>query len=236
MAADHIDRSEREQWRREEQQRQWKQNFEKGLDRLESSMIIQQENGLTKCPNAAASFKKANEKLTEAHKALRSSDEFDYASVDSLAREARMEFNNAINSAPRRWRYIYAHGYPYFALYVVAVGLVLLLFFKLDEKSKIPLIDIPIWPILFGVAGGAFRGLWWLMDHSAEYTIRKSWVVYMLVPPFAGGILGIVAYLLHKLLLTEIGAMLIAFVGGFSSEYVFHHLSNIFGYKSETSR
>lgn len=93
------------------------------------------------------------------------------------------------------------------------------------------MIHVPTWAMLFGIAGGALRGILWVRDNSTTYRLRKSWGTYLLIPPCIGAMLGIVAYLIHEVLHTEAGAMLFSLVGGYSSEFVFRYLNRMFGHE-----
>lgn len=215
----------------EERRYRWRVNIEGFLQKFEEQLLVQHENGIEKFETPKRYYQEAHVKLEEAHRQIqRPLDEFDYALTDRLSREAQMAFDTAINAAPWWWRWLYAYGYLYFTLYLVAIGLVLFWFCKLDTHLAIPMIKVPLWALLLGVAGGAMQGIWWLRERSATYTIRQAWVIYLIGPPFYGAVMGIIAYLLDELLHTEMAVMLVSFMGGFSSGFVIRYLSRVFGH------
>ena len=214
----------------EERKRQWRDKTESFLSSyVESPLLAQIENGLALFEAAASACEQAQQKIGEAQREIQKPlEEFNYATAQNAVRAAQKSLHEAIHAAPWCWRMQTLGGF-YFLWYSGSIAASLATFFLLGADDDIDMLEIPTWALIFGVLGGALRGVWWLRRHTASYTLRRSWAVYMWAPPIAGAALGIIAYLLYQaggLALSfdpadsRALAMVITFVGGYSWEWV----------------
>lgn len=217
--------------------KQQKEQLDSFLQGLETTLLVQSENGLPRFEKAAHAYDEALSHLNKAQRELEKDlAEIDIVEADKQARESQMAFDRAVRCAPWWWRWTYIRGYTYFAFYVAVSGAII--FFSLWTRTRSSeLLYVPMWAILLGALGAVLHGLWWLRFHTARQTIRAGWHVWVLLAPLSGAVLGILAYMLYRAGVFALGIdlprqeglpMVFSLIAGYSREWVNETLSKVF--------
>lgn len=203
------------------------------LDKLQDALEIANENGLLK--DDPTLYEKILNYIIEALQDLSKNDVIEARKKFSLA---YFEFNNSINSSSLWWRFKYSFGGP-IALYLAAILMSIFLawvrFTPILLKAKI--LWVPSWAFLWGSIGGILQGFWWLWQHVSDRSLRKHWLIWYLMLPLIGAILGALMYLIFLAgfiaatgevqLKSESFTMLLSALAGFSSRWAIQTLDKL---------
>lgn len=148
------------------------------------------------------------------------------------------QLNQIINSSSFWWRFKYSFGCP-FLLYLATISICIFLawFFFSPIISDSTILWVPSWAYLWGSMGGILQGFWWLWQHVSDRILRKHWLVWYLLLPLMGAILGALTYLIffagfiaatgEAQIKSEFFVMMLCALAGFSSKWAVKMLDKL---------
>lgn len=204
----------------------------KQLDKLQEALEIANENGLLR--NDSDTYENIIEGIAEALRELAKNppNTIEARKKFSLAHH---QFNRTINSSSFWWRFKYSFG-GHIVIYFIVI-LVSLFSMWLLLSVDFVIMWVPSWAYLWGCIGGILQGFWWLWQHVSERSLRKHWLIwYLLIPPM-GAILGALTYLVFfggfiaatgdAQIQSESFAMLLSALAGFSTRWAVEILDKL---------
>jgi|SRR3972149_3107323 len=171
-------------------------SLEDELDKLENSLTVQIENGLTGYQDAQAGCSIAQSEIANARGALSKSPPDELAARAALA-NGRKAYDEALAKTPGLWRIVNIYGLLWLAVFVAwSVGIGLALYGLRDNGDLSVFSQVPFWVPLYGALGAVLQGFTSVIFHVHLRTIRRIWLGWFVFCPFIGAVTAIIAFFL----------------------------------------
>lgn len=205
------------------------------LDLVQNCLEIANENGLLK--SNPKTYEQIINGITDALRDLTKNppDVIEARRKSSLA---YFQFNESVNSMGFWWRFKFCFGGPVLVyLFAVLISVFSLWILYSPVISDYVLLWVPSWAFLWGLAGGALQGFWWLWQHISGRSLRKPWFVWYVILPLIGALLGALTYLIfisgfivatgENQVTSEFFVILLCALAGFSSRWAVQLLDRL---------